>query len=89
MATIDHVISRLDPRRWVRKQAGELRKVLACFECNAKRSSTEVQSLSKEELYLRGQGFSLNPKGKPLFKKPVETVEEVLAVLPQISSNKA
>jgi hypothetical protein len=81
MATIDHVISRLDPRRWVKRQEGEVRKVLACFECNNNRSQAEVASLSKEELYIRGQGFALNPKGNPRIEKPMATVEDVVAVI--------
>ena len=79
MATVDHIISRLNPHRWVKKNsAEERRKVLACFECNSKRSQVEVAALSKQELYLRGQGFSLSPKGAPAFTKPVASVEEVV-----------
>ena len=79
MATIDHVISRYSPKRWVKQQEGETRKVLACYECNHARSVAETSSLSRAEILRRSQGFNLNPKGKPVIVKPLETVEEVLA----------
>lgn len=78
MATIDHVISRLNPQRWVVRKEGEMRKVLACYECNHKRSEQEVNALPKEEIFRRSQGFTLSPKGKPPTIKPLATLEEVL-----------
>jgi hypothetical protein len=81
MATIDHLVSRYNPERWVEKKPGENRKVLACFECNNNRSSVETKQLSPEELYRRGQGYSLNPRGKPVVDGTVETVEELYARL--------
>lgn len=79
MATIDHVVSRYHPHRWVKQKEGEQRKVLACYECNHARSVAETNALSRAEILRRSQGFNLNPKGKPVIIKPLETVEEVLA----------
>jgi hypothetical protein len=80
MATIDHVVSRYNPLRWVKRQPDEVRKVLACFECNNRRASEEMAQLSREELFKRGQGFALNKTadGKPIFVSSVKTVDEVL-----------
>jgi hypothetical protein len=64
MATIDHVISRYSPLRWVRAKPNEKRKVLACCECNQRRQQEETAKLPKEEISRRGQGFCLNPRGK-------------------------
>lgn len=75
MATIDHLVSRYHPERWVRR---DLTKVLACYECNAKRSREETKALPREELMRRGQGFSLNPRGKPIFIESLETIDAVL-----------
>jgi len=75
MATIDHLVSRYHPERWVKR---DLTKVLACYECNARRAREETESLSREELVRRAQGFSLNPRGKPIFTKALDTVEAVL-----------
>jgi hypothetical protein len=42
------------------------------------------KALSREELYKRGKGFSLNPKGNPIFNNgPVPTIEDVLFLLRQ------
>ena len=78
MATIDHIISRYSPLRWVKAKPGEMRKVLACFECNARRSAEETAKLSKEELYRRGQGFCLNPRGKPRLDRTHDSLDQVL-----------
>ncbi len=80
MATIDHLISRYDVRRWVKAGPDEKRKVLACFECNNKRASEESKRLPPGELSKRGTGFTLNPKkdGQPIFNDTVETLEEAL-----------
>jgi hypothetical protein len=80
MATVDHTISRFDPRRWVK---GEGKKVLACFKCNQERSAKEVASLTREEILKRSaEGFALNkgPDGKKIITQPVEKVEEVLDI---------
>jgi len=45
-ATIDHVYSRLDPRRYVPKQKGEVRRILACRKCNGERGGEENRALS-------------------------------------------
>lgn len=81
MATIDHVVSRLHPHRWVSKKKGQRRKVLACYECNHKRSVQETLCLSRVEILRRSQGFSLNPQGKPKIIKPVSNVKQALAKL--------
>ena len=83
MATIDHVVSRYNPHRWVKKKANQKRKVLACYECNHKRSVKETLSLSRAEILRRSKGFSLSPKGKPITIKPLPTAKAVLARLDQ------
>jgi len=83
MATVDHVISRLNPERWVKKKDGEQRKVLACFECNSKRAQNEINSLSKDEIIRRSQGFSISPKGKPIVTTPCDSIFEILEKLKQ------
>ena len=75
MATIDHLVSRYHPERWVRRN---MTKVLACYECNARRSREETESLSQAELARRGQGFSLNPRGKPIFIEALDNIDAVL-----------
>lgn len=75
MATIDHLVSRYSPERWVKR---DRTKVLACYECNTKRSYEETASLSKEELRRRGNGFSLNPRGKPIFQEALDSLDMVL-----------
>ena len=60
MATIDHLISRYDPQRWVEKKKGNNKKVLACYECNHKRSIKETLALSRNEVLRRSKGFSLS-----------------------------
>jgi hypothetical protein len=79
MATVDHLYSRYDPRRWVKAKDGEVRKVLACFECNNKRASWETKNLGQEELSKRGQGHCLNKKG--VLDNSCETLEEVYSRL--------
>lgn len=80
MATVDHLISRFDIRRWVKPQPGEKRKVLACFECNNKRASQEAKLLPNGELFRRGFGFTLNPEvnGKAIFNKMADSVDEAV-----------
>lgn len=81
MATIDHVISRFNPERWVKRKPGQVRKVLACFECNNRRSTEEQALKTTEEIKNRSEGFSLNPRGKPHIINTFQTVEEVLDTL--------
>ena len=83
MATIDHIVSRYSHYRWVKKKANQKRKVLACYECNHKRSVKETLSLSRAEILCRSKGFSLSPKGKPITIKPLPTAKAVLARLDQ------
>lgn len=75
MATIDHLVSRYHPERWVKR---DLTKVLACYECNARRSQDETASLPRNEILRRSQGFSLNKRGNPLFTFALDTIGDVL-----------
>ena len=80
-ATIDHLVSRLNVHRWVKKKAGQRRKVLACYECNQRRNIQETLCLSRSEILKRSQGFSLSPRGNPKIIHPLPTVREVLKQL--------
>lgn len=80
-ATIEHLISKFHAARWVRRNPGEVRKVLSCWECNQAQSHKETSMLTKQERDLRALGFSLNPKGKPNFVKTKQTLDEVYAIL--------
>lgn len=77
MATIDHLVSRYHPERWVKKNPEEPRRVLACFECNQRRCREETELLPPHIRSAIGKGYSLNPRGKALFHQTVESVEEV------------
>ena len=81
MATIDHLVSRYHPERWVKKEPAEPRRVLACFECNQKRQAEETNLLPAHIRVAIGKGYSLNPRGKALFHQTAETIEEVYAKL--------
>lgn len=81
MATIDHMVSRYHPHRWVKKKKNHRRKVLACYECNHNRSVQETLCLSRAEILERSKGFSLSPRGKPKIIKPLPNVTAVLAKL--------
>ncbi len=80
-ATIDHLYSRYDPRRWVKRKPGQIKKVLSCHTCNQHRGYQETKRLSKEEILRRSQGFSLNPIGNPHITKTFDTLDEVLDCL--------
>lgn len=80
-ATVEHLLSRYNPKRWTRRKPGEVRKVLSCWECNQAQSHKETSMLTKQERDLRALGFSLNPKGKPNFVKTKQTLDEVLMIL--------
>jgi hypothetical protein len=81
MCTVDHIVSRISPRRWVKKKKGQRRKVLACYACNHARSVQETICLSRAEILQRSKGFSLSPRGKPKIIKPVKNVKEALEKL--------
>ena len=87
MATIDHIVSRYHPHRWVKKKANQKRKVLACYECNHRRSVQETLSLSRADILRRSRGFSLSPKGKPIVQKPVATAREILVKIAKLKAN--
>ncbi len=53
------------------------RRVLACFECNQKRQIEETNMLPAHIRVAIGKGYSLNPRGKGLFHKTAESVEQV------------
>ena len=80
MATVDHVLSKFDVRRWVEHKPGEIRKVLACFKCNNQRSADEQARLGKEERLFRSKtGFTFHMvDGKNIFQKPLKTLDQVL-----------
>lgn len=75
MATVDHLVSRYSPYRWVRR---DVTKVLACYECNSRRAKEETLALPKEEITRRSKGFSLNPRGKPIFIEALDSLDAVL-----------
>ena len=77
-ATLEHRISRLHIKRWVRKKKKEpKRQVLACYKCNHNRSVLEILCLSRAEILRRSNGFSLSPRGKPKIIKPLRTIRAV------------
>ena len=76
-ATIEHVVSRLFPYRWVKKKTERRRKVLACYQCNHSRSVSETLGMSRNEILRRSKGHSLSPIGNPTIETPLNTVEEV------------
>jgi len=59
IATIDHLRSRLDPRRREPNPSKEERTVLACRRCNEQRAQAEVAALSKQELQERSKQHRL------------------------------
>lgn len=75
MATIDHLVSRYHPERWVKR---DVTKVLACYECNARRAREETLALSRQEIIERSRGFSLNKRGNPIFIESLDTIDQVL-----------
>ena len=81
MATVDHIVSRYCLHRWVRKKPGQVRKVLACYQCNHGRSVQETLCLSRKEVLERSKGFSLSPRGKPKIIKPLDNIREVKKAL--------
>ena len=81
MATIEHKISRLSPYRWRTKLKGEKRKVLACYRCNQERSKKEILCQSRAEVLRRSRGFSLSPRGNPVFTKPMSSIKDVMKKL--------
>ena len=75
MATVDHLISRYDPRRWLHTATNEQRKVLACFECNQRRQKEETAQLTEAEIQARSRGVTFKPKKN--LHTPVRTLEEL------------
>ena len=73
MATVDHLYSRYDLRRYVK---GEQKRVLACFHCNNTRSRQETRLISREEIQRRSKGMTYD-----IFKQPVESLEIVVDIL--------
>jgi hypothetical protein len=80
-ATVDHLKSRLFLDRFVKPKNGEPTKVLACYECNSRRSMEETKLLTREELVKRGHGFSLNPRGKPIITEGLDSLDDVIKVM--------
>ena len=81
LATLDHIYSRYSPKRFIRAKNGEVRKVLACYECNSRRAREETSKLSKEELVKRAKGFSLNPRGNPIITEGLNSLDEVIKTM--------
>jgi len=77
MATVDHLISRYDPRRWLRTPTNEQRKVLACFECNQRRQKKETAQLSEAEKLARSLGIVFKPKNN--LPSTLEQLKELYA----------
>ena len=80
-ATIDHLVSRLKIERWVYRKSKS--KVLSCYKCNQQRGIDEISSLSNTELKRRSNGFSFNPRGKPIITTCLNTLDEVVDRLKQ------
>src|SRR5688572_27785009 len=47
-ATLDHLYSRLDPRRKEINRTMEKRRLLACYECNQRRCREEMDAVKAE-----------------------------------------
>ena len=77
MATVDHLISRYDPRRWLHTATNEQRKVLACFECNQRRQAEETANLCPEERLARSKGGGATFKPTPNTPIPVKSLQEL------------
>ena len=75
-ATIDHVYSRFDLRRWVCNN--EERYVLSCRKCNNDRQAREFDLLPNLERWARGKGFN------PRLDKKYPTLEEVYKAMRKI-----
>jgi hypothetical protein len=48
-ATLDHLYSRLDPRRKEVNRTMEKRRLLACYECNQRRCHEEITASNTEK----------------------------------------
>lgn len=57
-ATIDHLYSRLSPKRSLPNTNNEIRHVLACRRCNHKRGKFEDKALPYEEKLKRSRGLN-------------------------------
>lgn len=80
MATLDHLRDRYDPSRWIPNTSNEIRTVLACYQCNHGRGREKTDSLSKEELWARGNGYKLTLNGpKNVFASDPPTFDLSLA----------
>lgn len=77
MATLDHLISRYDPRRWLHAPPNEKRNVLACFKCNQERQAEETRKLSIEERTARSINAGLTFKPHKSLKAPVKSLDEL------------
>jgi hypothetical protein len=75
MATIDHLVSKYKVSRWKKNYAKEPRKVLACYECNHKRSRRETDSLTRAEIVKRSKGYSLSPAKRKRRQKILSAAE--------------
>jgi hypothetical protein len=78
-ATVDHVYSRFNARRWVKAKYGERRRVLACYKCNHERAEQEENAMTLDERLDRGLEFAKIPRGQAFIEKPMDTIEDVIA----------
>lgn len=62
-ATLDHLVSRLEPSKRQAHKTGERRWVLACFACNVRRSHEEMLRTPIEELWRRSGHYPLRERG--------------------------
>ena len=61
LATLDHLYSKFDYRRYIPEFNNAERTVLCCFSCNNKRAAFEDKYLTTEEKFLRGMGLKKGP----------------------------
>jgi hypothetical protein len=52
-ATLDHIYSRLHPKRLTKPEPGERRYVMACSQCNCRRGREDVRALGLAEQHRR------------------------------------
>jgi hypothetical protein len=74
-ATVDHVYSRFNLKRWVYGEEGEVRYVLACQHCNNQRQIQEFKSLPPIERAARMHGFA--PRLKRMYGTMIEAYYEM------------
>jgi hypothetical protein len=79
-ATIDHLYSKLDGRRFDPKMKCKT-LVLSCFKCNQERGKKEDAELGKLERWVRGGKF-------PRYLKPFKNILTVIWIYKKFRQNK-